>query len=134
MRAAKRDKIALKVYRDTLDLYPDELTVVLPYATTLLSSGQADRAYSLLSEITRRSNPTSPQIYKLLAQAAGANGRSLHTHTAMSQYYYLNGYTNQAIEQLKIAEKSSTLSSYQTARIQARITDLEALLETEKLE
>ena len=52
----------------------------------------------------------------------------------MAQYYFLNGYTNQAIEQLKLAEKSPTLSSYQIARIQARITNLEELLDLEKLE
>jgi predicted Zn-dependent protease len=52
----------------------------------------------------------------------------------MAQYYFLNGYTDQAIEQLKLAEKSPTLSGYQIERIQARITDLEAQLELEKSE
>ena len=52
----------------------------------------------------------------------------------MAQYYFLNDYTHQAIEQLKLAEKSPRLTHYQIARIQARITDLEALLELEKLE
>ena len=56
----------------------------------------------------------------------------MQTHTAMSEYYFLNGYTNQAIEQLKLAEKSPGLSSYQTARLQARIANLEALLDAEK--
>jgi predicted Zn-dependent protease len=50
----------------------------------------------------------------------------------MSQYYFLNGYTNQAIEQLKLAERSPSLNSYQTARIQARIANLEALLKAER--
>ena len=109
------------------------MTVVLPYATTLLSSGQADEAYTLLTDIANR-NPTNPQVHKLLAQAAGITGHSVQTHTAMAQYYFLNGYTNQAIEQLKLAEKSSKLTSYQMARIQARITNLEELLDLEKLE
>ncbi|MEN8205794.1 MAG: M48 family metalloprotease [Pseudomonadota bacterium] len=133
MTAARQYPQALQVYADTLELYPGEMTVVLPYATTLLSSGQADEAYTLLTDIANR-NPTNPQLHKLLAQAAGATGHTVQTHTAMAQYYFLNGYTNQAIEQLKLAEKSSQLTSYQIARIQARMTYLEELLDLEKLE
>ena len=131
LRASKQEREALDIYEDTLDLYPGELTVILPYATTLMAAGQSDKAYSLLTEITSN-NQADPQIYKLLAQSAGATNHPIQTHTAMSQYYFLNGYTNQAIEQLKLAEKSPGLSTYQTARIQARIANLEALLDAEK--
>jgi predicted Zn-dependent protease len=131
LRATKQEREALDIYEDTLELYPGELTVILPYATTLMAAGDADKAYSLLSEITS-DNQADPKIYKLLAQAAGATSHPIQTHTAMSRYYFLNGYTNQAIEQLKLAEKSPGLSSYQTARIQAGIANLEALLEAEK--
>jgi predicted Zn-dependent protease len=131
LRASKQEREALDLYKDTLDLYPGELTVILPYASTLMAVGQSDKAYSLLSEITSN-NEADPQVYKLLAQAAEKTNHKVQTHTAMSQYYFLNGYTNQAIEQLKLAEKSPGLSSYQTARMQARIANLEALLEAEK--
>jgi len=131
LRASGQEREALDVYKDSLNLYPGETTVILPYTTTLMAVGETDRAYNLLTEITSN-NPSDPQIYKLLAQAAGATSHPVQTHTAMSQYYFLNGYTNQAIEQLKLAEKSPGLSSYQTARIQARIGNLEALLEAEK--
>ena len=131
LRATKQEREALDIYQDTLELYPGELTVILPYATTLMAAGDADKAYNLLSEITS-DNQADPKIYKLLAQAAGATNHPVQTHTAMSRYYFLNGYTNQAIEQLKLAEKSPGLSSYQTARIQAGIANLEALLEAEK--
>jgi len=131
LRATKQEREALDIYQDTLELYPGELTVILPYATTLMAAGDADKAYNLLSEITS-DNQADPKIYKLLAQAAGATNHPVQTHTAMSRYYFLNGYTNQAIEQLKLAEKSPGLSSYQTARIQAGIANLEALLDAEK--
>ncbi len=131
MRAAKQLKPALDVYADTLELYPGEMTVILPYGTTLLAAGQSGKAYTLLTDISNK-QATNPQVYKLLAQAAGATDHPEQTHTAMSQYYYLNGYTNQAIEQLKLAQKSPGLSSYEAARIQARISDLELLLKAEK--
>ena len=106
---------------------------MLPYAKTLLAAGKAETAYDLLNDYSS-DNPQSPQVYKLLAQAAGATGRQLQTHTAMSQHYFLNGFTNQAIEQLKLAEKTRDLSGYEAARIQSRIKQLELLLEAEKLE
>ena len=131
LRSTRQEREALDIYQDTMELYPGELTVTLPYATTLMAAGQSDKAYSLLSEITS-DNQADPKIYKLLAQAAGATNHPIQTHTAMSRYYFLNGYTNQAIEQLKLAEKSPGLSTYQTARIQAGIANLEALLDAER--
>ena len=133
MATDKQYTQALHVYADSLELYPGEMTIVLPYASTLLTSGQAPEAYTLLTDMANR-NASDPQVHKLLAQAAGATGHTMQTHTAMAQYYFLNGYTNQAIEQLKLAEKSPRLSSYEIARIEARIGDLEELLEIEKLE
>jgi predicted Zn-dependent protease len=133
LRAAKQEQEALDIYKNTLGLYPGEIMVILPYATTLMATGKSDRAYKLLSEVTSN-NDADPQVYKLLAQAAGATNHPVQTRTAMSQYYFLNGYTNQAIEQLKLAEKAPALSAYQTARIQARIANLEALLKAERQE
>ena len=130
---ANQKQEALDLYKNTLDLYPGEIMVIQPYATTLMAAGKSDKAYKLLSDISNTNDP-EPQIYKLLAQAAGATNHKLQTHTAMSQYYFLNGYTNQAIEQLKLAEKSPSLSTYETARIQARIANLEAILKAERQE
>lgn len=131
LRAAKQEREALDIYKDTLDLYPGEAMVILPYATTLMATGNTEKAYTLLTDITSN-NEVDPQIYKLLAQAAGATDRPVQTHTAMSQYYFMNGYTKQAIEQLKLAEKSPSLSAYQTERIQARIASMEAILDAEQ--
>ena len=130
---AGQQQEALDIYKNTLDLYPGEIMIIQPYATTLMATGKSDKARALLTEISNN-NDADPQIYKLLAQAAGATNHQVQTHTAMSQYYFMNGYTNQAIEQLKLAEKSPSLSSYQTARIQARIANLEAILKAERQE
>ena len=131
LNAAKQTQEALDLYKNTLGLYPGEIMLIEPYATTLMAAGKSDKAYTLLSDISNNNDP-EPQIYKLLAQAAGATNHKVQTHTAMSQYYFLNGYTNQAIEQLKLAERSPALSSYQSARIQARIASMEALLRAER--
>jgi len=133
LRSGKQTGKALGVYKDTLTLYPDNMAAALPYATTLMDVGREEDAYRLLSDITA-DHQENAKAFKLLAQAAGATGHNVQTHTAMSQYYFLNGFTEQAIEQLKLAEKQPELNDYLTARIQARISQLETLLESEKLE
>ena len=113
------------MYASSLKLYPNSLMVVLPYATTLLSTDQAETAFELLADSSNR-HPFNPEVYNLLARAAGATNRKVQTHTAMSQYFFLNGYTKQAIEQLQLAEKQPGLSNYQTSLIQEGIKNLEA--------
>ncbi len=124
---------ALSVYKSTNALYPGELAVVLPYASTLLASNQADAAYALLLDISN-AGAENPQLYKMLALAAGTSGNMAQSHTAMSQYYYLNGFTDKAIEQLQLAAKIKGLSDYLATRIQARLSQLQELRKTEKLE
>jgi len=128
LHQGKQLKPALDIYATSLELYPDSLMVILPYASTLLSADQAETAFNLLADSNSR-YPLNPEIYKLLAQAAGATSRKVQTHTAMSQYYFLNGYTKQALEQLKLAEKQPGLSNYQTSLIQVGIKNLETALE-----
>lgn len=122
---------ALKTYKDSLDLYPGDLTFLLPYASTLIVVNQAPRAYKLASDISK-DQYSNPLVYKLLAQASEATGRKVEMHEAMSQYYYLNGYTRDAIQQLELASREPGLSDYDSARIEARQKELEAIFEEEK--
>ncbi|MBT8130979.1 MAG: M48 family metalloprotease [Gammaproteobacteria bacterium] len=115
---------ALNLYRESLSLYPGESIVILPYANTLMNAGDNEQAYTLLADLSN-SAAHGPDVYKLLAQAAGKTDRPLQTHTAMAEYHYLNGYTLQAVEQMKLAQKTTSLSNYQAARIEALLKALE---------
>jgi predicted Zn-dependent protease len=128
--SAGKHRQALDIYRDSLQLYPGDILFVAPYARTLLDTGQATAAADILKKFSDKEYNNS-QIYKLLAQVAGATGRDVQTHTAMSHYYHLNGYTREALEQLKLAARVPEISGYESARIQARTKELEALLEVE---
>jgi predicted Zn-dependent protease len=131
-RQAGQLEPALGLYKSGLELYPGELTLVLPYANTLMAAGNSEQAFTLLADISSNTSG-DPAVYKLLAQAAGKTNRPLQTHTAMAEYYYLNGYTQQAVEQMELAKKTPRLNDYQAARIQARLIALEkALKEKEK--
>jgi predicted Zn-dependent protease len=122
---------ALKIYKDSLDLYPGNLTFLLPYASTLIVANEAPLAYKLASDI-RKDQYSNPLVYKLLAQAAEATRRKVEMHEAMSQYYFLNGFTRDAIQQLELANHEPGLSDYESARIEARQKELEAIFEEEK--
>jgi predicted Zn-dependent protease len=122
---------ALKTYKDSLDLYPGNLTFLLPYASALIVVNEAPRAYKLASDI-RKDQYSNPLVYKLLAQAAEATGRKVEMHEAMSQYYFLNGYTRDAIQQLELASREPGLSDYDSARVEARQKELEAIFDEEK--
>jgi len=122
---------ALKIYKDSLDLYPGNLTFLLPYTGDLIVVNQASRAYKLASDISK-DQYNNPLVYKLLAQASEATGRKIEMHEAMSQYYYLNGYTRDAIQQLELASREPGLSDYDSARIEARQKELETIFEEEK--
>jgi predicted Zn-dependent protease len=132
-RNMRRYADAIAVYKDTNRLFPGEPAVLLPYATTLLANNQAEIAYNLLLDASD-SDTESPQLYKLLAQAAGTSNKPAQAHTALSQYYYLNGFTDKAIEQMQLAAKTPGLSDYQATRIQARLSQLRELRKTEKTE
>ena len=133
LQQAGKPQSALNLYRDSLSLYPGESTIVLPYANTLMKAGENQLAYDLLEQIS--SNATdAPAVYKLLAQAAGKTGQTLQTHTAMAEYYQLNGYTQQAVEQLQLARKLPGLSNYEAASVQARLSGLKQMLKEKELE
>ena len=136
-RKAGEPSEALALYKDSLELYPGSLELMVPYASALLDSGQAKEAYLLLRDsytISDISNDkyNDPHIYKLLAQAAEAMGRNAQMHGAMSQYYFLNGITRQAIQQLQLARRETGLNDYETARITARLKELKDLLAEEE--
>ena len=128
LQQAGKLQSAVNLYKESLSLYPHESMIVLPYANTLIAAGENQQAYELLVEISS-SSADDPAVYKLLAQAAGKTGRKLQTHTAMAEYYFMNGYTHQAVEQLQLARKLPGLSDYDAATVQARLSDLEQQLE-----
>jgi len=122
---------ALLIYEGSLSLYPGNLSILTPYARLLLADNQPQRAAHLLSDISNDKYNNS-QIYKLRAQTASATDHPALAHESMAQYYYLNGYMAEAIEQLKLAKRERGLSNYESARIQARLDELESLKKEQK--
>ena len=113
----------LQVLRDGLDLYPGNYALTLHYANALLDQGKAAKALKLLED-QARGRPDDEQIYKLLARAAGESGSRSLGHQYLSDYYYLSGQLEPAIQQLQIAMEDDTADYYQSAQMAARMNQL----------
>lgn len=114
---------ALAVYSDALQLYPGNNALVMLYSRALLRAGQAAKARGLLADHIRQRSP-DPVLYKLLAEAEGAAGHKAAAHQALAEYYYLNGQTDAAIQQLNLALDRKEADFYQASQIEDRLRQL----------
>ncbi len=112
---------ALALYEELLQLNPGNVTVTRAYAAALLTHGEPSRARKLLTSLIQRGENRQPELYRLLAEAAGKEGRRRESHEATAEYYYLNGQTHAAIDQLELALQVPGLEFYDNARISARL-------------
>ena len=119
---ANQHKQAVKHFQQALADYPGNGSLTLAYAKALLRAGKANEARQVITEYLRH-NPDDPNFYMLLAEAEADMGHSANTHIAMGEYYYRIGQTHQAIEQFSLALQNKPLDFYNTARIEARLSD-----------
>lgn len=120
---AKNSKAALQLLSDALKLYPDNGALTLSYVNALLQDRQPKTARDILQAHMRHNSP-NPDLYTLLARAAGDAGYPGEAHEAQAEYFYLNGDVDSAIAQLEKAGKSSSVDFYQNSRIESRLQQL----------
>lgn len=115
---------ALAIYDDALSLYPDNRALVQGYAEALLQAGQAKKVLALVDEY-RDLRPLDATLYKLSAQAYARTGNMVDAQIAMAEYFYLDGQLDAAIHQIKRARAAPDKGFYRSARIEARLQQLE---------
>lgn len=123
---------ALEAYRQLLQRYPSNAVVTEGYAHALLNASRYSEAQQLLREAQRRQTRPDPGLYLLQAKAATGTKKEADAHEAMAEYYYLNGQTFEAVEQLTLASRIPGQDFYQASRIEARLQIFEALALDEK--
>jgi len=116
---------ALSRYRAALKLYPENPALTLGYAETLLNANQAKQAQQILHDFLR-DRDRNPRFYHLLAEAEAKLGHTAQSQMAMGEYYYRIGHNQQAVTQLNLALKDTSLDFYESARIEARLKELKA--------
>jgi predicted Zn-dependent protease len=120
---AKDNALARKRYEQLLAARPDDRAVVLSYAETLNSIGDADagrRAQALLRPLLP-GNADNPLFQRNFARASELAGDTARAGEAYAEAAYLNGRAEDALNQLAALLKRNDLNYVQRARIEARI-------------
>jgi predicted Zn-dependent protease len=115
---------ARQTFEQALKIYPHNHPLTMHYTRLLLANNQAELAYQVLGEHSRR-NVNDPETFKILAQAAGDSGHKAEAHISMAEYYYLNGHLNGAIQQLNLARGFVANNYYLGERVEARMREFE---------
>lgn len=130
IKAGKIDE-ALNIYRTALKIYPQHRALIHGYAEALLQNQQTETALSFINkqiQLTR----DDVHLYELQAQSYEALGENMLQHHAQAEVYYRQGHFNAAIEQLEIALRSDNGNFYQVSSVEARLKQLQAMVEAEK--
>lgn len=117
---AENYKQALALYADTFAKAPANASLIHYYASALLKTGKHRQAKDLLKTALQR-RPEDPELYRMLAQAAGGAGATYEAHKAMAEHYYLSGYPQAAIEQLQLATRFAGDNFYLQSSLEARM-------------
>lgn len=126
--SSRQPEAALGVCRRSLKRFPHHSALIQGCAETMLQTGAAAEALSLVSNALKiRDNDA--RLYMLQAQAYAALGKSVPQHRALAEAYVLQGHLKEAVVQLQIALKTRDGDFYQLSMAEAR---LRQLLELEK--
>lgn len=132
IKAGKIDE-ALNIYRTALNIYPQHRALIQGYATALLQNQQTETALNFINRQLQLSRDNI-HLYELQAQGYEALGDDMLQHHAQAEVYYRQGHFDAAIEQLKIALRSDNGNFYQVSSVEARLKQLQAMVEAEKKE
>ncbi|ABM62966.1 M48 family metalloprotease [Halorhodospira halophila] len=118
LRAIGDTEEALATYREARSLYPGSWAATYRLAETLLADDDAKEARRVLARATRGSSG-SPQLLRLLADAAHAAGREAEGYIALAEHYRGRGEHRLAVAQLNNAIRHAGEDRYQRARAEA---------------
>lgn len=111
---------AIERSRRLLRLMPGHLPATLTLGEALLQR-DPDEAWRVLRELAERRHE-DPQVFTLLAQAAGRSGREAWGHLARAEQLQLTGHISEGIRQLEVARQVAERegNAAATARIEQR--------------
>ncbi|MFP4129320.1 MAG: M48 family metalloprotease [Halorhodospira sp.] len=118
LHASGRTAEALTAYREARSLYPGSGAATYRHAEALLADGQAEQAQRELSQAVQ-GRDRSPQLLRLLADAAHASGREAKGYIALAQYHHARGDVSLALAQLDNAIRHADGNDYQRAQANA---------------
>ncbi|MCP4698195.1 MAG: M48 family metallopeptidase [Gammaproteobacteria bacterium] len=112
---------AMHICEQALKVYPGDVALSLAYAKGLLQNAKPAKAKTILLSLPAR---THPDHYRMLAEAQKRSGEPGEAYLSLAEYFYVNGQTGLAIEQLKQAQQLKNLDFYLASKVEARLKQL----------
>jgi len=100
---------ALARYKKLTEQFPDNEAIKLEYITSLLKAGNPEQARKNLF-LLKPKTQQQPIYSQLLAQAYSDLNQPAESHRYLAEYYYATGQTREAIQQIRLAQKSKGLN------------------------
>ena len=120
--SAKQYSNSIKTYKKLLDIYPDNKTINLFYAETLIKANKIKLAYKIL-QAQIASTTKTPKLYRLFAETQAKLGKPAYSHQSLAEHYYLLGQTHEAIKQIEIGLKTPKIDFYLVNSLEARLKE-----------
>lgn len=127
LAASGQSRRAVEQYRNALLVYPGHRALTEAFANLLLGLGEAAEAQALLISETRAGHHYRG-YYRLLSDAGVALGDRVGTHRARAELLLIDGQLAEAVEELRQALRAADDRDYDSARIAARLNEVEKRL------
>jgi predicted Zn-dependent protease len=111
---------ALVRYKSLSELFPDNDAIKLEYISSLLKTGKPEQAKTALFSLATKTQQ-QPIFFQLLAKVYSDLNQLAESHRYLAEYYYATGQTQDAIQQIKLAQTSKGLNPQLTAIIDDRL-------------
>jgi predicted Zn-dependent protease len=100
---------ALARYKKLGEQFPENQAIRLEYITSLLKVGKVEQARKNLLSLDTKTQQL-PVYWELLAQIYSAINQPAESHRYLAEYYYATGQIQDAILQIRLAQKSKGLN------------------------
>lgn len=116
---------ATDILREQIAQNPDNLPITLAYTDVLMQQKMFIEAESLLQRLTLNRS-SNPDLWLRLSDVEAKTGNNLGIHQARAEYYFLTGYKEKALMQLKIAQKYASNNYLMQAKLEQRAKEMAA--------
>ena len=114
-----------------LDINPDNYPLSMLYARALMNQSDFDKSEEVLKELSLR-RKTDPQVWYWLAEVQGLSKNILGLHQSRSEYFYVTGNYDQAIQHLRYALELAGNNFQLNESIRTKIENIHSTIEALK--
>ena len=122
---------AVALGRQLLDINPDNYPLSMLYARALMNQSDFDKSEEVLKELSLR-RKTDPQVWYWLAEVQGLSKNILGLHQSRSEYFYVTGNYDQAIQHLRYALELAGNNFQLNESIRTKIENIHSTIEALK--